>query len=234
MNRATVLCWLAMLSAAPVRGQELADYDYENLAFRGVGFEVGYLWANKVEPTPTFGVRMDLGYLGPGLRITPSLTYWTSRMKSGEVASLEDRLASLVASQQPPGTPFPVLDLDPIDWSDLALALDAHVVWRANLGMSPGDPPSSYDLLTFAGAGAGVHFMNGDGPAIANTFIEDLLDSVGAGFDLHAGAEYVVSSDIRVYAMGRLELLQDIYYAGLRGGVQIQIGPAAAGEASSR
>jgi hypothetical protein len=235
VTRIRMLSLLVLLAAAaPAGGQQLEDYDYENLVFRGVGFEVGYLWANKVEPTPTYGVRMDLGYLGPGLRVTPSLTYWTSRMKQGEVTSLEDRLASLVARQQPPGSPFPAIELDPIDWSDLALALDAHAVWRINLraraAEAPGEPVLGYDLLTFAGAGASVHFMNGDGAAINDTFVEDLLDSVGAGFDLHAGAEYLVSSNLRIYGMGRLELLQDIYYATLRGGVQIHLGPAAEGE----
>jgi hypothetical protein len=236
MKRGGVVVLVLLAVAAPARGQQLEDFDYENLAFRGLGFELGYLWANKVEATPTYGIRMDLGYLGPGLRVTPSLTYWTSRMKQGEVTSLEDRLASLVASRQPPGSPFPVIELDPIDWSDLALALDAHAVWRINLRPAPdlGVPDGSYDLLTFAGAGAAVHFMNGDGAAINDTFIEDLLDSVGAGFDLHAGAEYLVSSSIRVYGMGRLELLQDIYYATLRGGVQIHLGPIEEGEERPR
>jgi hypothetical protein len=239
VRRASVLAGLVLALAAaapPARGQNLEDFDYENLAFRGVGFELGYLWANKVEATPTYGIRMDLGYLGPGLRVTPSLTYWTSRMKVGEVASLEDRLESLVASRQPPGSPAPVVELDPIDWSDLALALDAHAVWRIKLRPASdlGVPEGQYDLLTFAGAGAAVHFLNGDGASINNTFVEDLLDSVGAGFDLHAGAEYVVSSNLRVYTMGRIELLQDIYYANLRGGIQIQFGPDAEGEVSPR
>jgi hypothetical protein len=225
MRRSTMLAALVLLSvAAPARGQELADFDYENLSFRGVGIEWGYLWANKVEPTPTYGVRMDLGYLGPGLRITPSLTYWTSRMKRSEVTSLEDRLASLVASQQPPGSPAPVVDLEPIDWSDLALALDAHVVWRTPY----------VNAWTFAGAGAAVHFMDGSGPAINNTFIEDLLDSVGAGFDLHAGAEYAVQSNIRVYGMGRLELLQDVQFIAIRFGAQLQLGPGGGEEESPR
>ena len=214
----------ALLAGAPAVGaQELADFDYENLSFRGAGIEWGYLWANKVESTPTYGLRMDLGYLGPGLRITPSLTYWSSRMKAGEVRSLEERLAALVASQQPAGSPAPVVELEPIDWSDLALALDGHVVWR-----------TPYDFLTFAGAGASVHFLSGDGPAIDNTFVEDLLDSVGAGFDLHAGAEYQVEPNIRVYGMGRLEMLQDIQYFAIRFGAQFQFGPDAAGETSPR
>ena len=224
MKRSIVLALAALLAgAAPARAQELADFDYENLSFRGLGLEWGYLWANKIESTPTYGVRMDLGYLGPGLRITPSLTYWSTRMKAGEVASLEDRLAALVASQQPPGSPAPTVELEPIDWSDLALALDAHMVWRTD-----------YEFLTFAGAGAAVHFLSGDGPAIDNTFVEDLLDSVGAGFDLHAGAEWAIEPHIRIYGMGRLELLQDIQYFAIRFGAQLQLGPNAAGETRAR
>src|SRR5688572_24540262 len=177
---ACILALAAVLPAAPVRAQDLADFDYENLAFRGIGFEFGYLWPDKVAPTPSYGLRMDLGYLGPGLRITPSMTFWSSEMKRVEVARLEDRLEILIARQQP-GSPPPVVTLDPIDWSDLALALDAAVVWQV-----------PYGFLTFAGAGAAVHFLNGSGEAIAGTFIEDLLDSVSAGLGLHAGVEYPV------------------------------------------
>jgi hypothetical protein len=35
-------------AAAPLEAQELADFDYENLAFRGLGFEVGYVWPSRV------------------------------------------------------------------------------------------------------------------------------------------------------------------------------------------
>lgn len=214
---------LALLTAAPLAAQDLADFDYTNLSFRGIGVEAGRIWADKVVSAPSFGVRADLGYLGPGVRIVPSLTYWSSHLKRNEVASLETRLASLVASQQPPGSPVPAVSLGRIDWSDLAVDLDAHVVWR-----------TAYDVLTFAGAGASVHFMNGSGNAIDGTFVEDLLDTVSAGLDAHAGAEYALSARLRLYAMGRLEMLQDIKYAALRGGFQLLLGAPAAGEENSR
>src|SRR5437868_12041452 len=99
----------AVALAVPAYGsaQSLADFDYENLSFRGFGLEAGYIWPDKVEPTPSYGVRMDLGYLGPGLRLTPSVTYWSSRMKRVEVAQLEDRVDSLIARQQ--GVPVPAV-----------------------------------------------------------------------------------------------------------------------------
>src|SRR5690606_15772045 len=48
-HRAPVACAallaLAFVTApASAEGQDLADFDYENLSFRGVGLEVGYLW----------------------------------------------------------------------------------------------------------------------------------------------------------------------------------------------
>ena len=213
---------LAGMSVLPGSAQELADFDYENLAFRGFGLEFGYLWPDKVEPAPTYGLRMDLGYLGPGLRVAPALTYWSSRMKAAEVGELEDRLERLIARQQP-GTPAPPVSLGPIDWSDLALALDAHVVWRV-----------PYGFLTFAGAGASVHFLNGAGEAIAGTFVEDLLDTISAGFGLQAGVEYPLRRHVRLYATGRLELLEDLRYGSVRGGVQIHFGSIVPGEEGSQ
>jgi hypothetical protein len=215
---------LAALLCVPASGgaQELADFDYENLAFRGVAFELGYLWPNKVESTPSYGLRMDLGYLGPGLRVTPSISYWSSRMKAGEVVELEEKLDSLIAQTQP-GVPAAPVSLGTIDWSDLALTLDAHVVWR-----------TPYGFLTFAGAGASVHFLNGAGDAIADTFVEDLLDSVSAGLGLQVGIELPLTSRLRVYGAGRLEMLEDLRYGALRSGLQLHFGGAVPGEEGLR
>ncbi len=67
------------------RAQDLADYDYENLSFRGISFDVGYLYADKVEDTQTLGVRFDLGYLGPGFRLMPVCTNWEATLADTEV-----------------------------------------------------------------------------------------------------------------------------------------------------
>ena len=45
---------------------------------------------------------------------------------------------------------------------------------------------------------------------------------------------FPITQQMRVYGMGRLELLQDFWYAGIRGGVQIHFGPDAAGEERPR
>lgn len=198
--------------------QELADYDYENLGFRGVGFYGGYIFPSSVKETYTIGASMDLGYLGPGLRVVPSLTYWDSELKNDEVAELEDRLEDLIVETGPPGTTRPDLDLGTITWSDLALTVDSHFVWAI-----------PYGFLGYAGAGASAHLMNGGG-SIADTFIDDLLDSIRAGFNLHAGLEVPLHERLRLHTAARYELLGDLRYLELRAGLRLFLGDPVVGE----
>lgn len=212
-----VVC--GVVAATPAAGQELADFDYENLSFRGVGLEIGGVFPSRVESVVGLGLRMDLGYLGPGVRITPTFGYWSSRMKRIEVRKLELRVNELVDRSSPPGSPPADVDLGRIDWSDLMIGLDGHVVWSVPFG-----------FLTYLGAGAAAHIMNGGGEAVANTFIEDLLDTVTAGFNLHGGVEYPISDQLRLYGTARYELLGDLRYGQLSVGTQFMFGPSAPGE----
>lgn len=207
----------AALLAVPARAQDLADFDYENLRFRGFAPEWGYLWPTRVEPTQSWGVRLDLGYLGPGLRIVPSVTHWSSTFKAAEVRELEERVGSLISTQtdQPP----PAVDLGVIDWSDIALGVDAQMVWRV-----------PYGVLTFAGLGVAAHLLDGSGAAVDGTFVEDLLDSVTAGLNAHAGVEYPVARRLRLYGQARYEVMGDLRYTQIRLGGQIMIGASAPGE----
>ena len=223
LRRSTVPLALAVALAAPAAaaGQDLADYDYENLGFRGAALQWGWMVPTRVEPTPSLGVRMDLGYLGPGLRLTPTLTWWSSPMEADEVGELETRLASLI-DRETPGDP-PSVDLGTIDWTDLALGLDAHVVWDVR-----------YGFLTFAGLGTSVHFLNGSGDAVEDTFIEDLLDTITAGFNVHAGVEYPVVDRFRLLAQARYELMEDLRWFEVRLGGQLMVSPPGAGEERAR
>jgi hypothetical protein len=196
-------------------GQNLADFDYENLSFRGFSLESGYIWPTRVDPTYTLGLRVDMGYLGPGLRLVPGVSYWSSKMKASEV----DKLARKVDDLIDPDATEPITDLGEIDWSDLALTLDGHFVWSIPL-----------NLLSYVGAGISAHIMNGDGSAISGTFVEDLLDSVKAGLNFHAGLEYPMSDFVRLYGLARYEILGDLRYPELRLGGQIMVGPSAPGE----
>jgi hypothetical protein len=200
-----------------VAAQDIADIDYEHLSFRGFAPEFGYLWPDRVQPTESYGVRFDLGYAGPGLRVVPSIMYWTSPLNDSEVVEFEDRVRDLVAEQN--GGVRPDLDLGTIDYTDIAIGIDAQVVWELPL-----------DLLTFGGFGVTAHLIDGDGAVIQGTFVEDLLDSVEPGFNLHLGAEYPITDRMRLYTNGRYEVMPDLRYFQVRVGWQFMTGPNAPGE----
>ncbi len=209
-----------LLLAGEVNGQTtLADYDYENLSFRGFSLETGYIWPTRADDTYTLGLRVDLGYLGPGLRLIPGVAYWSSSMKDSEVTELERRFDEMVNDQLDPGSGFTGVDLGTLDWSDLVFSLDGHFVWSIPL-----------DLLTYAGGGVSLHIMNGEGDAITGTFVEDLLDSVNPGFNLHAGLEYSLGDQFRLYGVARYEILEDLRYPELRIGGQFMLTGPAPGE----
>lgn len=210
---------LVAVAPADVRAQELEDYDYENLSLRGISLEGGYLYADKVENTETLGVRFDLGYLGPGFRLVSGVTYWESTMAAPEVDEFEARLGTLTGMQggtAPPGG----FDLDVIDRSDVVVSLDGDYVWAVPL-----------KLFFSTGVGLSAHILNGSGPAIDDTFIEDLLDSVSAGFNLHAGLEYPLANRVRLHGGSRFEVLGDLNYFEVRGGLTFLWGGLVSGEA---
>lgn len=200
-----LLATLALCAvSASASAQSLADYDYENLTFRGIGLDYGYIWPNRVESTSAYTLRIDLGYLGPGVRIVPSLSYWSSDFKPAEIARFADQLNRLPALQDR-GVVIAPEELGSIEWSDLSLALDAHYVWTIPL-----------QIYTYLGAGAALHMLNGNGSAVGDTFVEDLLDTTTAGVALMAGAEVQPFQRFRFYGEARLTLLNDLRYPGLR------------------
>ena len=212
-----VMAAIFALGATGAHAQDIADIDYEHLSFRGVALEYGYLWPDRVENTSTYGLRFDLGYAGPGLRVVPSIMYWTSPLNASEIVEFQNRVQDLVAEQN--GGARPDLDLGRIDYTDIAFGVDAQVVWELPL-----------DVLTFGGAGITAHIMDGDGEVINGTFVEDLLDSVEPGFNLHLGTEYPIKDNMRLYANGRYEVMPDLQYLQVRVGWQFMWGPNAPGE----
>jgi opacity protein-like surface antigen len=201
------------LAAGGARAQSLADYDYEDLTFRGMSLDYGYLWPNKVEPTSRYGVRFDLGYLGPGVRITPSLTYWSSRMRTTELSRLATRLSRLPALQNQ-AVLIRAEDLGEIRWSDFAANLDGHFAWNTDIG-----------LMTYLGAGVGIHKLNGSGASIEGTFIEDLLDAVTAGATALGGLEYEPVSRLRIYAEASYTVMSYLHYPALKVGAAFLLTP---------
>lgn len=201
-----MLTVLFALCASRASAQDLADYDYENLSFRGIGFDYGYIWPNKVAATSTYTVRVDLGFLGPGLRIVPQISYWNSVFKASEL----DRLAAQINRLQKlrdEGVVVTAADLGQMKWTDLSLGADAQAVWTV-----PGG------ILTYAGLGAAVHVLNGKGDFIKDTFVEDLLDTSAAGLSVMGGVEFEVMPRFRLYGEARYTIASDVRFPGLRVG----------------
>lgn len=212
---ATAIALLPLVAPSAGAAQGLADFDYENLSFQGLMLDGGYVSSSRIESTASFGGRIDLGLLGPGVRVVTGFNHWSSRLVDREVQELESRLESLILDET--GGPTTV-ELGEIRWSDVALYGDIHFLWRVPL-----------NLLTYAGLGTTAHVLRGSGPAINDTFVDDLLDSVRAGFNVHGGLELPISERFRVVGEGRYELLEDLSYFQLRIGGQLLFGALAPG-----
>lgn len=204
-----ILALLALPAAATAQG--LADYDYDNLNFRGIGFDWGRISPNKVNPTNLYGLRVDLGFLGPAIRLIPSVSYWSSDLKRSELESVAARLSNLPAIRER-GITIDADDLGTVEWSTLSLSVDTHAVWTA--------PAHIY---TYAGVGVGLHAMNGRGASIDDTFIEDLLDTITAGLAVMAGLEYQVTSVLRLYGEARYTVQSEIRYPAFRFGLAFMV-----------
>ena len=196
-----------------LQAQGLDEFDYENLTFRGIGLEVGRIWPNNVDPMYGVGVRFDLGFLAPGFRLSPHVSYWDGNLEADEVSSFERRIEALAGVA--PGS----VSLGTIEWSDFIIGLDGEWVWSIPFG-----------LLSYAGFGASAHFMNGRGSAIEETFVEDLLDRIAVGFNVHIGLELPITNEFRVYTAPRYQVMDDLRYLELTLGAKVLWGPLAPGE----
>jgi hypothetical protein len=205
-----LLVLAVLLAPAPASGQTLADFDYENLSFEGVMLDVGYVFPSKVAGTASIGGRVDLGLLGPGVRVVAGFNRWSSHLNRTEVRRLEESLESLILEQT--GEEVPV-NLGSIDWSDVHLYADAHLLWYIPFGM-----------LSYAGVGAGAHVLRGGGDAVDGTFVADFLDSIRAGVNIHTGLELPLRPWLRLVGEARYELVEDLSYPQVRIGGQVLFG----------
>lgn len=178
----------AVLSA-PAAAQDMADYDYENLVLSGVGVHLAQVFPSRAEPTLSLNVRVDLGLLGPNVRITPGLTYWATEMRNSEVERIEQRIE---AACDRGGVPCPGIELGEIELSDLILDVDAHYLWTTDYFVEP-----------YAGVGISLHLLNGSGDFVNDTFVEELLDAIAPGLNLVGGLEFPIAGNLRLLGEAR-------------------------------
>jgi hypothetical protein len=182
--------------------QNLADYDYEDLEFRGIGAEGGVVWPARVESATYFGLLVDLGYVGPRIRIQPIARFWSSRLVQEEVDELAQQII-LVCERQADVSCPETLDLGEVRLSDLELAADARYELLPTRQLSP-----------FFGGGLGLHLLNGRGDFVDGTFVEDLLDTVTPGLSAVTGLNFRIVSALQLSAEARFVLANDVRYVG--------------------
>lgn len=188
----------ALVLALPARAQDAADYDYENLVLSGVGVHVSEIFPSRSEPALALNVRVDLGLLGPNVRITPGLTFWSTQLRDSEVERMEDRIE---ASCENGGVSCPGVELGEVEISDFSLDVDAHFLWATDYAIEP-----------YAGAGVSLHLLNGRGDFIEDTFVEELLDAIAPGFNLVGGLEFPITQSLRVLGEARGVLTGNVRY----------------------
>jgi opacity protein-like surface antigen len=203
-SRSASIAALVLALPATARAQDMADYDYENLVLSGVGAFVSGIYPSRSEPTLGLNVRVDLGLLGPNVRITPGLTFWSTQLRDSEVERMEDRIE---AACDAGGAPCPGVEIGEVDISDLSLDLDAHFLWATDYRVEP-----------YAGAGVSLHLLNGQGDFIDDTFVEELLDAIAPGFNLVGGLEFPIAGNLRVLTEVRGVLTGNVRYISLGAG----------------
>ena len=196
-----ILSAAVLLAPTALRAQDMADYDYENLVFSGVGAHLMGVFPARTDPALGLNVRVDLGLLGPNVRISPGLTYWSSQLRASEVERMESRIEDACDRG---GVPCPGIELGGVEVSDFSLNVDAHYLWTTDYFVEP-----------YAGVGVSLHLLNGSGEFVDDTFIEELLDAIAPGLDLVGGLEFPVAGNLRVLGETRAVLTGNTRYVSV-------------------
>src|SRR5688572_5956462 len=124
--RWALLAFVFLVAVLPghASGQTVDDVGYADLTFRGIGAEIGQIIPDEVEPTLYTGLRVDLGFVGPRVRVIPSTRFWSSRLRDAEVERLATQIVLVCERQVAVDCPDS-LDLGELKLSDLELSLDA-------------------------------------------------------------------------------------------------------------
>ncbi len=191
-------------TATPIAAQGLEDYDYTNLGLRGIGLELFSVDASQNESTIGIGAKLDLGFLGPNIRVVTRLGYWKADVDAGQVSDLEAQLEE--ASGLDAGT----IDLGTIDRSAYIFGTDFQWTTR-NTKFSP-----------YIGVGLDVYLLNDDGDAIRDTFLDDNV--VTAGVSGVIGAQVALSRRWNVYGEFRGAAVTDASNVGVAVGLSVMTG----------
>jgi hypothetical protein len=193
------LALTALPTAPRAAAQNLEDYDYENLGFRALGVDILYASAKDAEGTIGFGVRADLGFLGPYLRVVPRFAYWSANVDDGAVDRFEQNLEDLCS---PPGCDINLGRLTRDYW---VLAFD--IQWTL----------PERTVAPYVGVGVDAYILDDSGDAIQGTFLDDAI--VTAGLSAVGGLQLDLGRHLRLYSDVRGTLVTSASNWALYGGV---------------
>jgi len=189
----------------------LEQFSYEGLRLSGFGVEMGGVVSDRLTAEPSAALRVDYGVIAPRLRVLFGASYFRGEFNQEEISRFAQRLAQVVVD---PTADFRI-NVGSIVWSQLGLDGDLQYLFPAKR------------VRTYLGLGIGVHVRDGDGAAIAGTFVEDALDTIAAGLNLSVGAEVALISHLAATVDLRGALTSELRLASARGGLMYRIpGPA--------
>lgn len=206
IGMAVVGAWAGLMAvASPAAAQDLDEYDYDNLGLRGIGVEVLYVDPTQNEGSVGIGGRLDLGFLGPNVRLMPRFGYWKADVNASSVLELQTQLEAVSGLE--PGT----INLGQIQRSAWIVGADLHYV------------ASVAQVSPYVGVGIDVYALNDDGDAIAGTFLDDAV--VTAGVSAVGGVELALSPGWSAYGEFRATAVTDASSLGGAFGVMYRFGP---------
>ena len=151
--------------------------------------------SDRLDGTPSIGLRLDLGEFAPRVRLLVGGSYFRSDFRASELRAFEKALTGIVND---PDSNF-TIDVGNIRWSDLELDLDLQYLLTRGRRWTP-----------YIGLGASAHVRNGSGRAINGTFVEDALDMIGAGLNATAGFDTYLSPTLTFHLGARGVLSSDL------------------------
>jgi hypothetical protein len=191
-------------AARPAAAQNLEQYDYANLGVRAIGAEVIYVDPSQNDATFGVGAKIDLGFLGPGIRVVPRFAYWKADVEESSIDELERQLEEV--SELEPGS----VNLGAIDRSAYVIGADVHFI-ASLAGVSP-----------YIGAGLDIYALNDDGNAIRGTFLDDLV--VTAGVSAVGGLQVAMTPGWSVFGELRATAVTDASSLGGAVGIYYTFG----------
>jgi len=179
----------------------LESFSYEGLGFSGIAMDAGVVVSDRLTRELSGSVRLDFGMFSPNVRVVFGLSGFRAQLNADEINQFEERLRILV-----PGAV--TVNVGTIDWTDIELFADLQYM----ISMSR-------DFNFYVGFGVGVHYQDGDGAAINDTFVEDALDTILAGINSSVGFEVRAIGPLYWTAEVRGGLTSELSFSSARTGL---------------